>query len=412
METNYELVETSGVPIKAWTKGVLFEEEAKKQLVNLSSMPFIHKHIAVMPDVHAGKGSTVGSVVATKSAIIPAAVGVDLGCGMYAIKTSLKASDLPTNLNKMREMIERKVPHGRTNNGGAGDRGAWTNPPQSVLSAWQKMRDHYEKIIAKHPMIVRANKTDSRAVTQLCSLGTGNHFIEVCLDLEQSVWVMLHSGSRGMGNSIGSYFINLAKSEMAKNHIHLVDQDLSYLSEGTNHFNDYCDAVEWAQNYAHVNRELMMERVLDAIRETHGVPPFQTKVEAVNCHHNYISRENHFGEDVIVTRKGAVRADKGMMGIIPGSMGARSFIVRGLGNPESFNSTSHGAGRKMSRTAAKKNITLEEHIKATEGVFCRKDIDVIDESPAAYKDIMNIMQAQNDLCEIVYELKQVLNVKG
>lgn len=412
-QNNFEVMQINGgVPIKHWTKGVEFEDGAKEQLKKLSVMPFIFKHIAVMPDVHQGIGSTVGSVVATKGAIIPASVSVDIGCGIHAIKTSLKAKDLPTNLFPMRELIERKVPCGRTNNGGAGDRGAWTNPPQSVLSAWHKMRDHYEKIIDKHPKIVRSGKTDPRAVTQLCSLGTGNHFIEVCLDLEQSVWVMLHSGSRGIGNSFGSYFINIAKEEMIKNHIHLIDKDLSYLSEGSESFNDYCDAVEWAQNYAKINRELMMERVLDAIRETSGVPPFQAKLEAVHCHHNYISEETHFGESVLVTRKGAVRADLGMMGIIPGSMGTKSYITRGKGNPESFCSSSHGSGRRMSRTEAKRTFSVEDHIKATEGVECLKNESVLDETPGSYKKIENTMLAQSDLVNIVYELKQILNVKG
>jgi tRNA-splicing ligase RtcB len=295
METKYETIEGhNGVPIKAWVKGVVFEEEAKNQLLKLSSVPGIHSHIAVMPDVHAGKGSTVGSVVATKSIIIPASCGVDLGCGMMAVKTSLKAKDLPTSLAEMRSQIERNVPHGRSNNGGKGDRGAWGNPPGSVVSAWQQMRDDFEKITQKHPKIGKTG--DDRPVVQLGSLGTGNHFIEVCLDEDQSVWIMLHSGSRGIGNSIGSYFINIAKEEMKKFHIHLLDSDLSYLSEGTQHFDDYCEAVEWAQNYARVNRELMMKRVLEVIKGIKGIPPFQHSVEAVNCHHNYISKETHFGE--------------------------------------------------------------------------------------------------------------------
>jgi tRNA-splicing ligase RtcB len=411
-EHKYEYIETSNVPVKAWTKGVIFEDEAKKQVYNTASLPFIHKHIAVMPDVHAGKGSTVGSVIPTKGAIIPACVGVDLGCGMMAVRTSLKAEDLPTNLTEMRHKIERAVPHGRSDNGGANDRGAWANPPQSVLTAWQGMSESFEKILAKHPLITRMKKTDERGPKQLGSLGTGNHFIEVCLDQKNDVWVMLHSGSRGIGNSIGSYFINRAKDEMKVHHIHLLDQDLAYLSEGTKNFDDYCEAVEWAQNYALVNREIMMKRTLEAIKDIKGIPGFQARMEAVNCHHNYISKENHFGEDVLVTRKGAVRADKGMMGIIPGSMGAKSFIVRGLGNPDSFNSCSHGAGRKMSRTKAKETFSVEDHRKATEGVECRKDVDVVDETPGAYKDIMDVMEAQSDLVEIVHTLKQILCVKG
>ena len=412
METKYEYIETSNAPIKAWTKGVQFEEEAKKQVMNLAAMPFVFKHIAIMPDVHAGMGSTVGSVVATKSAIIPASCGVDIGCGMMAIKTSLKAEDLPTSLKEMRFQIEKAVPHGRTNDGKVGDRGAWGTIPQSVLTAWQGMREEFEGILAKHPLITRMNKADDRGPRQLGTLGTGNHFVEVCLDEENNVWVMLHSGSRGIGNAIGSYFINRAKDEMKVHHIHLLDQNLAYLSEGTKNFDDYCEAVEWAQNYALVNRELMMKRALEAIKGIKGIPSFKARVEAVNCHHNYISRETHFGESVLVTRKGAVRADEGMMGIIPGSMGAKSFIVRGRGNSESFNSCSHGAGRKMSRTEAKNTFSKEDHIKATEGVECRKDAEVIDETPGAYKDIDQVMEAQSDLIEIVHTLKQILCIKG
>ena len=417
MENNdvkYEITEGhNGIQIKSWTRGVQFEEEARKQLVKLSSVPGIYKHVAVMPDVHAGKGSTVGSVVATKTIIIPASAGVDLGCGVIAVKTSLKAKDLPTNLGEMRHKIEKSVPHGRTNDGKAGDRGAWgDNVPQAVLTAWQGMRDEFEKIITKHPMITRMNKIDDRGPRQLGSLGTGNHFIEVCLDEDHNVWVMLHSGSRGIGNSIGSYFINRAKEEMKVHHINLLDHDLAYLSEGTKNFDDYCEAVEWAQNYALTNRELMMKRTLEAIKGIKGIPGFKARMEAVNCHHNYISRETHFGEEVLVTRKGAVRADKGMMGIIPGSMGAKSFIVRGLGNPDSFNSCSHGAGRLMSRTQAKNTFSKDDHIKATEGVECCKDISVIDETPGCYKPIADVMEAQSDLVEIVHTLKQCLCVKG
>ena len=340
---------------------------------------------------------------------MPACVGVDIGCGMMAVRTSLKASELPDSLSKIRSLIERNIPVGRTDNGGRNDRGAWNTVPSSVLSAWHGMRDDFEKLVQKHPRMVRAN--DDRPIKQLGTLGTGNHFIEICLDESENVWVMLHSGSRGIGNSVGTYFINLAKEEMKRFHINLLDQDLSYLSEGTQHFNDYIEGVHWAQEYALKNRELMMERVLQSLRES-GLPPFQARMEAVNCHHNYLNQEFHFGENVIVTRKGAIRADVGVMGIIPGSMGARSFIVRGLGNPESFNSCSHGAGRIMSRTQAKKEFTVKDLTASTEGVECRKDIDVIDEIPMAYKDIGKVMEAQKDLCEIVHTLKQVCCVKG
>lgn len=410
MEKNYNYIDTgTGVHVKAWTKGVLFEEEAQKQVAKMASLPFIRGHIAIMPDVHAGMGSTVGSVIPTKGAIVPACVGVDIGCGMIAVRTSLKAKDLPDSLSLVRSKIEANVPVGRTDNGGRNDRGAWGAPPSAVVAAWDGMKEDFNRLVQKHPKMVRVN--DDRPVKQLCTLGTGNHFIEVCLDENQDVWVMLHSGSRGIGNSLGSYFINIAKEEMKRFHINLIDQDLSYLSEGTTHFSDYVDGVHWAQNYALVNRELMMERVLQSMRES-GLPPFTAHLEAVNCHHNYVAKENHFGENILVTRKGAVRAAKGVMGIIPGSMGAKSFIVRGLGNPDSFDSCSHGAGRTMSRTSAKKLFTVEDHIKATEGIECRKDAEVIDETPACYKSIDAVMEAQKDLVEVVHTLRQVVCVKG
>ncbi len=409
-DNNYDVIkEDNAFPIKSWTRGVLFEEEAKNQLRALARMPFIHKHIAVMPDVHAGKGSTVGSVIATKGAIIPASCGVDIGCGVNAIQTSLTASQLPDTLSAMRAAIERAVPHGRTENGGAGDRGAWTNSPAAVLSRWQAMSAGYDKIIAKHPKC--APRTAGTVLSQLCSLGSGNHFIEVCLDERDAVWVMLHSGSRGVGNRIGSYFIEKAKEDMRIHHINLPDKDLAYLSEGTTMFDDYLEAVEWAQEYALINRELMMSRTLAAIRDSVTVP-FQSNVTVVSCHHNYVSREPHFGEDVLVTRKGAVRARVGDVGIVPGSMGARSYIVRGKGNPDSFSSCSHGAGREMSRTEARKRFTVEDHVRSTYGVECRKDETVLDETPRAYKDIRHVMIAQEDLVEIVHELKGILCVKG
>lgn len=410
MESKHIDINTGmGTNVKAWVRGVEFEQEAQEQVAKMTSLPFIHSHVAIMPDVHAGKGSTVGSVIPTVGAVIPACVGVDIGCGMMAVRTSLKASDLPDSLANLRSIIERNIPVGRTDNGGRNDRGAWDTVPSSVLSAWHGMSDEFHRILDKHPRIVRVN--DDRPVKQLGTLGTGNHFIEVCLDETDRVWVMLHSGSRGIGNSIGSYFINIAKEEMKRNHIHLLDQDLSYLSEGTDHFNDYVEGVSWAQGYAMKNRELMMERALQALRQA-GLPAFQARMEAVNCHHNYVSREHHFGKDVLVTRKGAVRAAKDVMGIIPGSMGAKSFIVRGKGNPESFDSCSHGAGRTMSRNAAKRLFTVEDHIRATAGIECRKDEDVIDETPACYKSIDAVMDAQSDLVDIVHTLRQVVCVKG
>ena len=396
-----------GVPIKAWTVGVAFEAEAEQQLRNIASMPFIHKWVAVMPDAHKGMGATVGSVIATHGAVIPAAVGVDIGCGMMAARTSLVASQLPDSLFALRTAIEAAVPHGRTDNGGSNDRGAWHDVPAASLTAWAGLDARFKAIVEKHPRVGRGT-----ALEHLGTLGTGNHFIELCLDEEDRVWIMLHSGSRGVGNRIGSHFIELAKREMERFFIRLPDKDLAYLPEGTPHFRDYVEAVSWAQDFALQNRELMMAEVVAALRGSNELPAFEASVEAVNCHHNYISREKHYDENVIVTRKGAVRARKGELGIIPGSMGARSFIVRGLGNEESFCSCSHGAGRVMSRTAAKRTFTLEDHVRATEGVECRKDEDVIDETPMAYKSIDAVMHAQRDLVEIVYTLKQVLCVKG
>lgn len=406
MQRNYQYL---GNRIKAWVNGVPFEEEAFQQLKNIAGLPFIHKHIAVMPDVHVGIGATVGSVIATSGAIVPAAVGVDIGCGMMACRLSLKGDQLPDHLGHIRDEIERAVPHGRTNNGGPGDRGAWGTPDAAVVSEFigTPLQDGLMKIIERHPKLERAS---GRALTQLGTLGTGNHFIELCLDEENHVWVMLHSGSRGVGGGIGQYFINEAREEMQRYFIHLPDADLSYLVEGSTIFNDYIDAVQWAQDYARVNRELMMTATLRAIAR--HLPPFATGIEAVNCHHNYVARENHFGANVWVTRKGAVRARQDDLGIIPGSMGAKSFIVRGKGNRESFCSCSHGAGRKMSRIKAEKLFTVEDHIAATQGVECRKDQSVIDETPQAYKDIDAVMAAQSDLVEIVHTLKQVLCVKG
>ncbi len=403
----YTVIPTAHVPIKAWVDGVTMEPEAIAQLQRVAALPFVHKWVAAMPDVHAGIGATVGSVVATRGAVIPAAVGVDIGCGMIAARTSLRAHDLPDTLRGLRDAIEGAVPHGRTAHGGSGDRGAWGELPDPVAAAWDTMRPGYGAIVAKHPKLDRGSH-----VTHLGTLGTGNHFIEACLDEEERVWLMLHSGSRGVGNRIGSYFIERAKGEMRRWFVNLPDEDLAYLPEGSTLFDDYIEAVGWAQDYAATNRTLMMRAVVEALRSSGLLPPFEAGVEAVNCHHNYVSREKHYGADVLVTRKGAVRAREGDLGIIPGSMGARSYIVRGLGHDESFHSCSHGAGRAMSRTAARKRFTLADHALATAGVECRKDAEVIDETPAAYKDIDAVMAAQADLVEVVHTLKQVLCVKG
>ena len=377
MNNNYEQLEVPNcVPVKMWTNGVPVEEEARNQLRNIARLPVVFKHVAVMPDVHLGIGATIGSVVPTLKAIIPAAVGVDLGCGMMACKTTLTASDLPDNLSGVRAAIERAVPVGMTPKRFGRDKGSWDTPPAETDRAWAGLVDEFEEICEAHPRIKNTNN-----YKHLGTLGTGNHFIE------------------------------LAKKDAEMNQRNLPDKDLAYFEEGAQYFGDYVKAVGWAQKFAAANREVMMGRVIAALRKV-ITKPFETHVEAVNCHHNYVQRETHFGQDVFVTRKGAVSAEQGKLGIIPGSMGAKSFIVRGKGNPESFNSCSHGAGRTMSRTKAKKLFTVEDQIKATEGVECRKDADVIDEIPMAYKNIDAVMAAQEDLVEVVYTLKQVVCVKG
>jgi tRNA-splicing ligase RtcB len=345
--------------------------------------------------------------VPTKGAIVPAAVGVDIGCGMAAVRTSLLARDLPDDLGSVRTAIERAVPHGFTPGRGR-DAGSWEGPPSRAERAWETLGAGFARIKARHPKSV----PDRHPAAQLGTLGSGNHFIEVCLDGLDRVWFLLHSGSRGVGNRIGTYFIERAREEMRQHDVRLPDRDLAYLREGTKGFDDYVDAVGWAQSYALANRRVMMEAILEAVGKTPRIPPFQSTEDAVNCHHNYVARETHYGEEVLVTRKGAVRAGVGELGIIPGSMGARSYIVRGKGHPESFLSCSHGAGRALSRTEAKRRFTVADHEKATAGVECRKDAGVIDETPAAYKPIDAVMAAQRDLVEVVHELRQVVCVKG
>jgi tRNA-splicing ligase RtcB (3'-phosphate/5'-hydroxy nucleic acid ligase) len=395
--------------IKAWVNGVPFDPKAEAQVRNAAKLPFIFRWIALMPDVHVGIGATVGSVIPTKGAIIPAAVGVDIGCGMMAVETSLKAEDLPDDLKHLRNLIESAVPHGFASNSKAGhENGSWKNPSASVENAWSGLHEGYKALKAKHPKAM--NEKDP--MKQLGTLGGGNHFVEVCLDERGVVWIMLHSGSRGIGNRTGQYFIELARQDMAKWHLNLPDKDLAYFPEGTDHFDEYFQAVDWAQAYARCNRDLMMDHIVAILRDKGRLPPFQLGETVVNCHHNYVSREMHFGEEILVTRKGGVRAGEGELGIIPGSMGARSYIVRGKGNKDAFCSCSHGAGRAMSRTEAKKNFTLADQARATEGVECRKDEGVLDEIPMAYKDIDAVMAAQSDLVDIVHTLKQVICVKG
>jgi tRNA-splicing ligase RtcB (3'-phosphate/5'-hydroxy nucleic acid ligase) len=402
--STFEVFETAqGGRIKAWVKGVPVEDAARQQLENVAGLPFIHSHLAVMPDVHFGRGATVGSVIPTKGAIIPAAVGVDIGCGMMAVETTLTADQLPDSLSRLRSEIERKIPVG---NGGGGEH---RNIPDSVASRFRSsdLDERIARIRERHPKL-----PTHKMGAQLGTLGGGNHFIEVCLDERNHVWVMLHSGSRGTGNQIGTYFIEEARKALEKRVLgyHVPDRDLAFFVEGEPIFADYVEAVSWAQDYARMNREAMMDRTLQAMRDV--LPKFKLGRQAVNCHHNYVEKEHHFGADVWVTRKGAVRAGEGELGIIPGSMGARSFIVRGKGNADSFCSCSHGAGRTMSRAEAKRRFTLKDHREAVKGVECRTDEGVIDETPMAYKDIDAVIAAQSDLIEVVHTLKQVVCVKG
>jgi tRNA-splicing ligase RtcB len=409
--STYEEIESPGVPIKAWTRGVELEASALEQLRNTARIPVVRGHVAVMPDVHWGMGATIGSVIPTLGAIIPAAVGVDLGCGMCAVETTLTANDLPSDLKPLRNTIERAVPHGRSagrRGGGKKDKGAWWELPKRVTNLWKShLGPGFELLCERYPVLEKANH-----VNHLGTLGTGNHFIEVCLDELERVWVMLHSGSRGIGNQIATIFIERAKKDMGDALGNLPDADLAYLREGTRHFDDYVEAVLWAQEFARLNRSVMMENVLDSMQKLRGLPRFRAGELAVNCHHNYVVRERHFGEELWITRKGAVRAGAGELGIIPGSMGAKSYIVRGKGNLASFESCSHGAGRRLSRGAAKQQFSIDDHIAATKHVECRKDADVIDETPMAYKDIDAVMRAQEDLVEVVHTLRQVVCVKG
>ncbi len=386
-------------PVKVWTDEL--DPYARAQLVNLSKLPFIHRHVAAMPDVHGGIGATIGSVVATHKAIIPAAVGVDIGCGMAAVRTSLGANDIDEkSLTKVFDQISRDVPVGR----------AQHKDDRALTAAARPFDARLAAMTEKHPQLLKTFGRFSNWVSQMGTLGGGNHFIEVCLDESDRVWVMLHSGSRGIGNAIGRYFIELARRDMERLFIRLPDRDLAYFPEGSSHFEDYVAAVSWAQAYARENREQMMRLVLAALGR--HLPAFQTTMAVVNCHHNYVEREHHFGENVWVTRKGAIRARAGDLGIIPGSMGARSYIVRGRGNPESFCSCAHGAGRRMSRTAAEKQFSVADLTEQTKGVICRKDKRVIDEIPGAYKDIDRVMANQSDLVAVVHTLKQVVCVKG
>jgi len=387
------------VPVKVYTDQV--EDSAQRQLVNISKLPIVHHHVAAMPDVHHGIGATVGSVIPTLRAIIPAAVGVDIGCGMIAARLSLTANEIDEpSLRKVFAQISRDVPVGFEQH----------DEREARASAAKPFRRGLRAILEKHPGVEKRVGKNSDWTRQLGTLGGGNHFIEVCLDEAQRVWVMLHSGSRGIGNAIGTYFIELARKDAERHQLQLPDRDLAYFKEGAQHFDDYVGAVGWAQDYARANRAEMMDLVLDALRR--HLPPFEVTTEAVNCHHNYVARESHYGEQVWVTRKGAIRAREGDLGIIPGSMGTRSYIVRGKGSAEALDSCAHGAGRRMSRTQAEKHYTVADLERQTQGIVCRKDRGVLDEIPGAYKDIDEVMENQRDLVEVLHTLKQLLCVKG
>lgn len=387
------------VPVAIYTDEV--EDGALAQLRNIARLPIVHHHVAAMPDVHLGIGATVGSVIATREAIIPAAVGVDIGCGMVAARLSLGADALDERrLRRLYDQISHDVPVGFAQHDEAHARGEAAKPFAAPL----------RRILDKHPGVEKKVGRNSSWVRQLGTLGGGNHFIELCLDEADRLWVMLHSGSRGIGNAIGTYFIDLARRDMERLQIHLPDRDLAYLSEGTRYFDDYVEAVHWAQDYARQNRQCMLDLILAALAR--HLPDFTVTSEVVNCHHNYVALEQHFGSRVWVTRKGAIRAGAGELGIIPGSMGARSYIVRGKGNADSFTSCAHGAGRRMSRTAAQKRFSAADLERQTAGVVCRKDKGVVDEIPGAYKDIDQVMTNQSDLVEVVHTLKQVVCVKG
>lgn len=398
-------------PIKLWTDPATVEEAASQQLKNVAALTHVvaEEGIAVMPDVHYGKGATVGSVIPTINAIIPAAVGVDIGCGMEALRLPFDANALDGMLPTLREEIEKFTPVGFSVHG---------HEYAHLLTAWEKLFPGYEKMIETNPKV----EPNHHPIFQIGTLGGGNHFIEICVDQDDSVWIMLHSGSRGVGNLIGRHYISRAQELMIQFGIPLRDTDLAYLRNDSdaygNLFQEYCDAVLWAQSYASQNRKAMMTQVLDAFRSAYGTHRWNYLRSGldyssyVSCHHNYVSFENHFGRDMVITRKGAVSAKEGEMVIIPGSMGARSYIARGKGNPDSYNSCSHGAGRRMSRGAAKRTFTVADLEKQTAGVECRKDDGVLDEIPGAYKNIDEVMAYQADLVEPVYTLKQLICIKG
>ncbi len=385
------------VPIHVWAPQHEVESEAIRQLKAVASLPWVAHHVAVMPDVHVGVGATVGSVIALRGAVAPAAVGVDIGCGMTAVKTSLTAEDLPEDLRALRSAIEASIPVGRD----AHREPAWSSASADVAGKARALMGRFGDLDAS------VHELAGRAGSQIGSLGGGNHFIEVCLDTAGAVWLMLHSGSRNIGARLAAVHIERAR-KLFHNQA-LPDRDLAVFLAGTPAFDAYRRDLYWAQEYAALNRAVMLERLQGVVARSFHRVRFEAPV---CCHHNYVAEERHFGEDLLVTRKGAIRAGKGELGIVPGSMGAKSFVVRGLGNPLSFESASHGAGRRMSRTQAKRTFSVADLAQQTSGVECRKDAGVLDEAPEAYKDIDRVMKQQSDLVEIVVELTQVVCVKG
>jgi len=395
-------VSKASIPIKIWSDLSSVESAAIDQLTNTANLPFVFKHVAAMPDVHLGKGATVGSVIATKGAVCPAAVGVDIGCGMMAARTDLDPKVVQDKITAIRLSIERSIPVGMDSN----------NKITTSVENWKQWGNWEDLSVIGHKGKDTAEMF-KRAKSQIGSLGGGNHFIEICIDTNNAVWVMLHSGSRNLGKVVAERHMDKAKDLMKQMFIHLSDPDLAYFAQGTQEFQNYVADVEWCQEYAAQNRREMMARVLkDLSYAVHGEPDAINVDMKVNCHHNYIAKENHYGENVLITRKGAVRARVDDLGIIPGSMGTRSYIVRGLGNEESFCSCSHGAGRRMSRGEAKRRFTINDLQQQTAGVECRKDEGVLDEIPGAYKDIDEVMQNQTDLVEVVAQLRQIMCIKG
>jgi tRNA-splicing ligase RtcB len=384
--------------IRLWTPLHEVESGALDQLKNIAALPWVFHHVAVMPDVHLGKGATVGSVVAMKDAVCPAAVGVDIGCGMGAIRTSLRAADLPESLGRLRSDIEAAIPVGFN----------WHDEPPLGRSFPHEIVRDGAKLFAEFGELHPAVQDDlGKARRQIGTLGGGNHFIELCLGEDDRVWLMLHSGSRNIGKTLAEVHIAIAR-KLAHNRA-LPDRDLAAFLAGTPEMAAYRNDLLWAQRYAMLNRRVMFALYLDVVRRHFPEVAFEAPIL---CHHNYVSEETHFGQQVIVTRKGAISARAGEMGIIPGSMGTASYIVRGLGNPDSFSSASHGAGRRMSRGQAKRTFTTRDLRAQTEGIECRKDAGVLDEIPGAYKDIDQVMANQSDLVEVVARLRQVVVVKG